>query len=88
MIKDKLAKRRIYRIYVSEKLSPQWNAAFPDCRLVRVYLGSCIVGQCRDQSELYGLLRRVSDMGLTLEAVIMEGSIIQFTFEAQNYNQE
>ena len=42
--------------------------AFAGMRLTRESGHTILVGRVRDQSELHGLLQRVSDLGLTLLA--------------------
>lgn len=69
--KDEL---KIYKIYVAEHLSPDWQQTFSSLVIRHIKSGTCITGIFRDQSELYGLIRMVFNMGLTLEAVVEEKS--------------
>jgi hypothetical protein len=57
---------RDYQLTVEGELSDQVGAAFSDMTLTRAGGYTIIVGPVRDQAELQGLLRRVSDLGLTL----------------------
>jgi hypothetical protein len=60
-----MAPRR-YRLTVEGELSDTAGHAFEGMALSRVDGKTVLVGPVRDQAELQGLLRRVSDLGLTL----------------------
>jgi hypothetical protein len=57
---------RNYRLVVEGELSDHLEPAFHGMRLTRGEGNTVLTGNVRDQSELQGLLRRVSDLGLTL----------------------
>jgi hypothetical protein len=60
---------RIYRLTVKGELSDELEPAFHAFRgmtLTRAGGNTTLTGIVRDQAELQGLLRRVSDLGLTL----------------------
>ena len=57
---------RIYRLIVEGELSDKLEPAFHGMTLARAAGNTALTGNVRDQAELQGLLRRVSDLGLTL----------------------
>lgn len=57
---------RRYRLVVEGELSDRMEAAFGGMTLTREAGNTVLDGAVRDQAELEGLLRRVSDFGLTL----------------------
>jgi hypothetical protein len=60
---------RNYRLVVKGELSDELKPAFDAFRnmtLTRAGGNTTLTGTVRDQAELQGLLRRVSDLGLTL----------------------
>jgi len=66
---------REYRLTVEGELSDVAGQAFEGMTLIRGDGTTHLVGRLRDQAELYGLLQRVSDLGLTLltATVVDEG---------------
>ena len=58
--------RRQYRLVVEGELSDRVQSAFEGMSLTREQGNTVLYGPIRDQAELQGLLRRVSDLGLTL----------------------
>jgi hypothetical protein len=56
---------RIYRLVVEGELSDDLEHAFDGVRLERIQQNTALTGT-RDQAELHALLRRISDLGLTL----------------------
>jgi hypothetical protein len=66
---------REYRLGVEGELSDPAGPAFEGMTLTREDGTTLLVGRVRDQAELQGLLRRLSDLGVTLleAAVIDEG---------------
>jgi hypothetical protein len=65
---------RNYRLTVQGELSDNLAAVFPGLTLTRAEGNTELTGNVRDQAELHGLLRRVSDLGLTLlEAKVIDG---------------
>jgi hypothetical protein len=57
---------RSYRLIVQGELSDKLKPAFPGMTLIRSDGNTALTGDVRDQSELQGLLQRVSGLGLTL----------------------
>ena len=57
---------RNYRLIVEGELSDKLEPAFDGMTLTRTEGNTALTGTVRDQAELQGLLRRVSDLGLTL----------------------
>ena len=57
---------RSYRLIVEGELSDNLAPAFHGMTLTRAEGNTVLTGNVRDQAELQGLLRRVSDLGLTL----------------------
>ena len=57
---------RTYRLTVEGELGDQLASAFPGMTLAHGQGTSTLTGELRDQAELHGVLRRVSDLGLTL----------------------
>ncbi|MGH3021975.1 MAG: hypothetical protein ACRDNR_17710 [Gaiellaceae bacterium] len=57
---------REYRLIVEGELSDRLSPALAGITLTREEGNTVFVGPVRDQAELQGLLRRVSDLGLTL----------------------
>ena len=51
---------------VEGELSDKLEPAFHGMTLTRAAGNTALTGNVRDQAELHGLLRRVSDLGLTL----------------------
>ena len=61
---------REYRLVVEGELSDRVQSAFAGMSLTRERGNTVLCGLVRDQAELQGLLRRVSDLGLTLLSAI------------------
>ena len=57
---------REYTLIVEGELGDEFGTAFPDMKLTRTKGKTLLVGSVRDQSELQGLLQRISSLGLTL----------------------
>jgi len=57
---------RTYRLIVEGELSDNLELAFHSMTLTRAEGNTALTGNVRDQAELQGLLRRVSDLGPTL----------------------
>lgn len=64
---------RQYRLVVDGELGDHIEAAFDTMTLTREEGRTVFEGVVRDQAELQGLLRRVSDLGLTLLSVTAIG---------------
>ncbi len=60
----------VYRVQVKGHLSPAWTAEFADMEL-RCEPEGCttLTGVLQDQAQLFGLLIRIRDLGLTLISV-------------------
>ena len=60
----------VYEIRLQGHLSPRWNAWFGGFRIELRETGATILtGAVADQAALYGLLKKVRDLGLPLLAV-------------------
>lgn len=57
---------RNYRITVEGELGDQLASAFPGMKLTRQHGTTDLTGEIQDQAEMLSLLRRVTDLGLTL----------------------
>lgn len=57
---------RKYRLVVGGELSDRFQGAFEGFELTHEDGNTVLVGPVRDQAELQGLLRRLSDFGLVL----------------------
>ena len=57
---------RQYRLVVEGELSDRLRPAFEGMTLTHEEGNTVLTGPVRDQAELQGILRRVSDFGLTL----------------------
>jgi len=57
---------RNYRLLVEGGLSDKLEPAFNGMTLTRTEGNTALTGPVRDQAELQGVLRRVSDLGLSL----------------------
>ncbi len=57
---------RTYRLTVEGELGDHMATAFPGMTLTHGRGTTTITGDVRDQAELQGMLRRVSDLGMTL----------------------
>jgi hypothetical protein len=59
----------MYRICIRGRVSRRLAAAFEGMRLDASGADAAFTGEIRDQSQLYGLLDRVRDLGLDLISV-------------------
>jgi len=57
---------RVYRLTVEGELSDRARPAFEGMTLTRDHGTTVLVGSVTDQAQLQAMLRRVSDLGLTL----------------------
>ena len=57
---------RMYRLEVEGELSDPTGSVFEGMKLSYERGNTVLTGPIRDQAELQGVLRRVSDLGLTL----------------------
>jgi hypothetical protein len=60
---------REYKLTVQGELSDELSPSFAGMTLTREGGNTALVGQVRDQAELQAMLRRISDLGLTLLTV-------------------
>jgi hypothetical protein len=60
---------REYKLIVQGELSDELAPSFAGMTLRREAGNTTLVGRVRDQAELQALLRRISDLGLTLLTV-------------------
>lgn len=63
----------LYKIYIQEELSPDWQQTFSEITVKKVTSGTCIEVYCKDMSELHGVICLIFNMGLNLQAVINQG---------------
>lgn len=60
-----------YELKVAGRLDPRWSGWFADLTLAPGPDSTTVLrGTIADQSELYGLLARIRDLGLTLISVV------------------
>lgn len=60
----------IYRIFVNDRLDPEWTAWFEDFTITSPDGKTTVLtGPVADQSALHGVLARIRDLGLTLLSV-------------------
>lgn len=63
----------IYHIRIQEHLSEKWQDWFEGVTITQAQNGdSIITGQVIDQAQLFGRLKKVRNLGLTLIAVTQE----------------
>ena len=62
-------KPTVYRICVRGQLTQRLATAFDGMSLEPGVAHTALIGQVRDQSQLFGLLDRVRDLGLELVSV-------------------
>ena len=63
-----------YRIVLRGRLSERFESAFEGMALEPGPNQTVLVGEIRDQAELYGLLDRLRDLGIELVAVEPAGA--------------
>ena len=64
---------RTYRLIVEGELGDDLAFAFPGMALTRTDGSTVLTGSVRDQPQLFGLLQRATDLGLTLlEAKVID----------------
>ena len=63
-----------YRIVLRGRLSESFETAFEGMALERGPNQTVLVGEVRDQAQLYGLLDRLRDFGIELVAVEPAGA--------------
>ena len=65
----------IYHIRIKERLGDQWQDWFEGMAITHKDNGeTIIIGQIIDQAQLFGLLKRVRNLGLTLISVTRTNS--------------
>jgi hypothetical protein len=70
---------RVYRLVINGDLPDSAASAFEEMAVARGNGRTVLFGAVRDQSELNGLIHRVTDLGLTLvsvQALASVGSLI------------
>ena len=73
-----VVRERVYRLTVEGELSDRMRPAFDGMTLTRERGNTVLSGLVRDQSELQGMLLRISDLGLTLlSAVAVEEEVVR-----------
>ena len=61
----------IYHIRIKEQLSEQWQEWFEEMTITKESNGETLLtGHIVDQAELFGILKKVRNLGLTLISVI------------------
>ena len=61
---------RVYEIRIKGKLDPAWAVWFEEMTITTTETGETVLlGPVMDQAALYGLLRKIRDLGLPLMAV-------------------
>lgn len=66
---------RSYRLTVEGELGEHMEPAFPGMMLSRDHGTTTLTGEIHDQAELQSVLRRLTDLGLTLlETKALEGT--------------
>ncbi len=60
---------RTYRLEAEGELSDRLTPLFEGMTLTRDHGNTVFVGPVRDQGELFGILQRFADLGLTLVSV-------------------
>ena len=59
----------VYEIRVAGHLSPQWVDWFEGMTVILEDEETCLIGPVADQAALFGLLKKVRDLGLSLLSV-------------------
>ncbi len=59
----------MYQICIRGRVTERFGSALEGMRLEAGAIGTMFTGEIRDQSQLYGLLDRVRDLGLELISV-------------------
>lgn len=72
----------VYQISVRGRVSARLGSAFEGMRLESGGEETAFIGEIRDQSQLYGLLDRVRDLGLELVSVRPQPPIASSTDDA------
>jgi hypothetical protein len=68
----RLPHRRVGRIVVRGEFGPVLEAALPECAIARMSGETHITMKVRDESELYGLLASLRDLGASLVSVSLD----------------
>jgi hypothetical protein len=64
-----LTKRTRYEIRVHGALDQKWASYFSPFEIIRGEEETIMIGTVRDQAELFGILLKVRDMGITLLSI-------------------
>lgn len=68
-----LGEERVYYLYVAQALSEDWQDTFAQLSITPYQGGTRIRIRCQDQAELYGVIRLLFQLGLTLQGLRQEG---------------
>lgn len=60
---------QLYEIRIAGHLDERWQTWFEDLAITLSENETILHGQLRDQAELYGVLKRINNLGLTLISV-------------------
>ena len=77
----------MYDICIRGRLTERLGSAFEGMRFKSSANETVLTGQIRDQSQLYGLLDRVRDLGLDLVSVRPQPAADPTTHEEETYRQ-
>ena len=59
-----------YEIQVKDVLDEKWSAYFAPFALTTVQEGTILTGSVQDQAELFGVLLKIRDLGITLISLV------------------
>jgi hypothetical protein len=69
----------MYQICIQGRVTERLGSALEGMRLEAGAIGTMFTGEIRDQSQLYGLLDRVRDLGLELVSVQPQPAAVSAT---------
>jgi hypothetical protein len=64
-----MQKERTYEICLEDTLDEKWASFFSPFTLIRSSETTILVGNVHDQAELFGVLLKIRDSGLTLISI-------------------
>ena len=59
-----------YQITIENELDDHWLRFFEDLEIIRTTEGKTVISGMMDQAALHGILNRLRDLGLEIEAVL------------------